>query len=218
MTGFSSSTLADYGRYARQLVINAIDETKEVIGGPEVIVEVDESKFSRRKYHRGHHVASKKWVFGGIERTPESRFFAIVVNDRKAETLDTVMKAYIKPTSIIYSDEWKGYTKLVEKGICSVHQTVNHSKNYVNPVDGTCTNKIEGHQGILKGHISKRQRTDEQLNDLLLEEVWRHQNKDDLWEGLRKALKTVKYVDFNPYDTDDDDNENTNPNTTVVQV
>ena len=121
MTGLSSSTLADYGRYARQLDINAIDESKEVIGGPDVIVGVDESKFSHRKYNRGHHVESKKWVFGGIERTPERKFFAIIFDNRSAETLDVIMKAYIRPTSIIYSDEWKGYTELVKKGICSVY-------------------------------------------------------------------------------------------------
>ena len=99
-----------------------------------------------------------------------------------------------------------------------MHEIVNHSKNYVNPVDGTCMNRIEGHWGILKGHISKRQCTDKQLNNLLLEEVWKHQNKDNLWEGVRNALKTVKYIDLNPNNSDDDDNENTNPNTTVIQV
>ena len=78
INGLSSATLADYGRYARQLVMNAIDES---------IVEVDESKFSRRKYKRGHHVASKKWIFGGIERTPERKFFAIVVDGQSTETL-----------------------------------------------------------------------------------------------------------------------------------
>ena len=77
------------------------------------------------------------------------------------------MEAYIRPTLIIYNVEWKSYMKLVEKVICSVHKTANHRKNYVNPVDGTCMNRIEGHWGILKGHISKRQRTDEQLNDSL---------------------------------------------------
>ena len=148
IAAFSSSILADYGRYARQVVINAIDEKKEVIGGPQVIVEVDESKFSRRKYNKGHHMARKKWVFGGMGRTPESN------DDRSAETMNKVMKPYIAPTS-------------------------NHSKNYINPVDDTCTNKIEGHWGFLKGQIIKRQRTDEQLNDLLLEEVWMHQNKNN---------------------------------------
>jgi len=41
--------------------------SSEKLGGPGKIVEIDESKFGRRKYHRGHHVDGQ-WVFGGIER------------------------------------------------------------------------------------------------------------------------------------------------------
>ena len=37
------------------------------IGGPMVEVEIDESKFGRRKYHRGRMVDGH-WVFGGTER------------------------------------------------------------------------------------------------------------------------------------------------------
>ena len=68
------------------------------------------------------------------------------------------------------------------------------------------------------GRIGKRQCTDEQLNNLLLEEVWRHQNNDNLWEDLLKALNMVKYVGLNPYNRDDNDveNANTNPNTTII--
>ena len=42
------------------------------LGGGGKIVEIDESKIGKRKYHRGHVVAGQ-WVFGGIEvRTLES--------------------------------------------------------------------------------------------------------------------------------------------------
>ena len=40
-------------------------------------------------------------------------------------------------------------------------------------------------------------------------EVWRHQNKDNFVEGLYKALKTIKYINLNPYNRDNNDNENT---------
>ena len=46
MLSLSSKTAASFIQYAQQLVINAIDKNKEIIGEPGIIVEVDESKFS----------------------------------------------------------------------------------------------------------------------------------------------------------------------------
>ena len=37
------------------------------IGGPGKVVEIDESKFGKRKFHRGRR-ADDVWVLGGIER------------------------------------------------------------------------------------------------------------------------------------------------------
>ena len=52
----------------------------EKIGGEGIIVEIDESKFGKRKYHRGHCVEGV-WVFGGVERTEQHRMFAVPVPD-----------------------------------------------------------------------------------------------------------------------------------------
>ena len=86
-----------------------------MIGGPGVVVQVDESAFGKRKYNRGHPVDTK-WVFGGIEITIDSRgshrggrFFAIVVPDRTGTTLCSVLKKYVLPGTTILSDGWKGY-------------------------------------------------------------------------------------------------------------
>ena len=46
----------------------------EKIGGPGKTVEIDESKFGKRKYHRGKRVEGV-WVFGGIERERRRSFF-----------------------------------------------------------------------------------------------------------------------------------------------
>ena len=40
---------------------------KQQLGGHGVVVEIDESKFGRRKYYRGHRVEGQ-WVFGMFER------------------------------------------------------------------------------------------------------------------------------------------------------
>jgi hypothetical protein len=67
MTGHSSLTVIAYIGYYRQLVSSSLDDEDQVIGGPGIIVEVDESKFGKRKYNRGHRVDGV-WVFGGVER------------------------------------------------------------------------------------------------------------------------------------------------------
>eukprot|EP01040_Poterioochromonas_malhamensis_P015484 gene15484-17338_t len=44
--------------------------------GKMISVEIDESKFGKRKNHRGHRVEGV-WVVGGVERTDERKMFAI---------------------------------------------------------------------------------------------------------------------------------------------
>lgn len=53
---------------------------KTKLGGDGKIVEIDESKFGKRKYHRGHRVEGQ-WVFRGYERG-SGRVFMVAVEDR----------------------------------------------------------------------------------------------------------------------------------------
>jgi hypothetical protein len=63
----SKGTYVDWSSVCREVVYIWMIERGEKIGGPGKIVEIDESKFGRRKYHVGHLVEGQ-WVFGGIER------------------------------------------------------------------------------------------------------------------------------------------------------
>ena len=42
----------------------------EMIGGVNVVVEIDESKFGKRKFNKGKRV-NGKWVFGGLKERVE---------------------------------------------------------------------------------------------------------------------------------------------------
>ena len=115
-------------------------ENSEKIGGNGVEVEIDKSKFGKRKYYRGHRVEGQ-WVFGGREKYNKRKVFMIPVENRKEETLIPIIQQWIHPGSIIHSDCWKSYNKLSKIGY--THVTVNHSKEFLNESNAACTNAIE---------------------------------------------------------------------------
>lgn len=71
----SFTTICDYRWYFSQLMSFDVEDSQYLVGGPNVIVEVDESKFDSRKYYKGHHVEGA-WIVGGVERTDDRKFFA----------------------------------------------------------------------------------------------------------------------------------------------
>ena len=88
LTGLSKSTVANWTENYRQLVewdLHHLDVEYAKIGGRGIVVEADESKFGKRKYHRGHRVEGV-WVVGGVERTKERRMLAVTVANRSAAT------------------------------------------------------------------------------------------------------------------------------------
>jgi transposase-like protein len=116
-----------------------LEGCSEKIGGPNRTVEIDKSKFSRRKYHRGHPVKGQ-WVFGGIERE-SGRTFLVPVPDRTAPTLVRYIREWIKPGTTIISDCWAAYREVGSIGYS--HRTVNRSVSFVNPETGDHTNTVE---------------------------------------------------------------------------
>ena len=76
-------------------------ECEEKIGGPDR-VQIDESKFGKRKYHRGHRVEGQ-WVFGGIEEGSQKSFL-FAVDDRSEATLLPIIQTFIAEGTTIISD------------------------------------------------------------------------------------------------------------------
>ncbi len=147
----SDHTLVDWYNFCREVCLEILVGENEQIGGPGVEVEIDESKFGKRKYHRGRRVDGV-WVFGGIEKGSDKMFLEIVER-RDAETLVGIIKKWIRPGSIIHSDCWKAYSSLGDIGY--EHVTVNHSKEFLNRDNGACTNKIESTWRAVKASLPR---------------------------------------------------------------
>ena len=130
------STATDYNNYMREICAWFLMSKQKKIGGKNMIVEIDESMFTRRNSNKGR-VLPRQWVFGGICRETKEVFMCLV-DDRTSTTLMTKIKEFIEPETTIYSDCWSAY-KALEMDKEYNHRTVNHSYNFVDPDDGTHT-------------------------------------------------------------------------------
>ena len=111
------------------------------LGGPGNIVQIDESVMVRAKYHRGHRLcAQQRWVFGVYD--PEKGHIELVDN-REAATLIPITQQVVVPGTTIWSTKWAAYRTLSQLGY--THQTVNHRRNFKDPVTGVCTKHVEAY-------------------------------------------------------------------------
>ncbi|GBO15184.1 hypothetical protein AVEN_38646-1 [Araneus ventricosus] len=167
----SELTVLDWKSFCREVCIDMIIRGSKKLGGVGHVVEIDESKFGKRKYHKGKRV-ELKWVFGGIERGSKESFFC-VVEDRTAETLIEITKKYVEPGTTVLSDCWKSYRPLTEEGY--VHYTVNHSVNFKDPITGVHTNGIEGTWSAIKAQFRSQgtKKVKDEFDSYLGEYMWR---------------------------------------------
>ncbi len=98
---------------------------------------------AKRKNNVGH-VVEQRWVFGGYCPTSKLGFLELVP-DRTAQTLLPIIRKYIAPGSIIHSDMWASYHNIPALPVQPQYQhlTVNHTRNFVCPITGACTNHVE---------------------------------------------------------------------------
>ena len=143
--GVSKVTVTDWSSFCREVCVEACVAGSERLGGVGKIVEIDESKFGKRKFNRGKRVDGK-WVFGGVERGSNKSFFRVVEN-RGKDVLLAIIKEFIEPGTAIISDCWKAYDCLEDEGFH--HLTVNHSLSFKHPETGEHTNTI-AHLGVNK--------------------------------------------------------------------
>jgi len=98
--------------------------------GNHLYVEVDESYYFHRKYHRGVFRRGK-WVVGIGERQT-GRCWLEIVARRNARTLERIIADHVLPGSIVVTDAWGGYANVgqMNNGVYQ-HEVVVHAQHFV---------------------------------------------------------------------------------------
>ena len=132
------SAVIDLSNYLREVCAAHLLANPMRIGGPDMVVEIDESLFARRKNHVGR-LLPEQWVFSGYCRDT-NECFLFAVPDHSAATLIPLVRDNVLPGSTVMSDQWAAYGGLAN---FFQHQTVNHMVNFIDPATGAHTQGVE---------------------------------------------------------------------------
>lgn len=180
-----------FNRFRARLRLMASSNSAPWIGGPGVVVQIDECKLGRSKYDRGRRsVAERCWVFGMVDANGELHLE--LVPNRSKETLVTILRRVVKRGSIIHSDEWKGYSGLALHGF--IHFTVNHSQEFIHEYEEGLvhTQRIESTWRHLRRMFTPGGRRLRSFEDYLVEFMWRRKCSIKAIDPFRDFLRCIK--------------------------
>ncbi|GBM96128.1 hypothetical protein AVEN_153255-1 [Araneus ventricosus] len=165
----STTTATEWASFCREVCQDILRWWSGKIGGPGIVVEIDESKFEKCEYNRGKRVV-RRWVFGGVERGSNNCFF-VVVENRTSEVLLSVIEDHILPGMTVKFDCWSSYQCLSDEGF--VHLTVNRSMHFVDPDTGAHTNSIEGTWSAIKRNLQGINHVKDQFDSYMATYMWK---------------------------------------------
>ena len=106
-----------------------------------------------------------------------------------------ILQRVLLPGSEVHSDDWAAYRNLhIHVPNVTLHRTVIHRDNFVDPVTGIHTQEAESAWAHLKYHIKKEKGIGHgEIQDFLDEQMWRD------WRGLDATFQNVIILVSNHY-------------------
>lgn len=188
----NDNTVTEWIQFCRDVCLEICIGNSEIIGGPDVVVEVNESKFGRRKFSHGQK-GNGKWVYCGVERVSKKAFFKIVECQSKDDLLD-IIKEFILPGTIIVSSCWKKYDCLEDDAYIKLRDY--DAYKFRHPGTNSDDNsKKESICAVVKRSLRTKRMVDNQFPSYLAEYIWRKKNKEiDEEKLLDVFLEDVKRI------------------------
>ncbi|XP_068697865.1 uncharacterized protein [Montipora foliosa] len=162
-------------------------------GGNVHVVKCDESQFK----HKSKVIPTRKegrndtWVFGVVstEHSPCPGYFKVVWR-RNRGTLTQILQGVLLPGSQVHTDDWAAYRNLhLHVTNVTLHRTVVHQNNFVDPLTGIHMQESEAAKARLKYHVKREKGIRlEDLQDFLEEQMWRD------WRGLDAVFDNVTAI------------------------
>lgn len=193
----SHNTVCDWYQYCRETTVShqiGIEQEAGQIGGPDVRVQIDESKFGKRKYGKGRQVEGH-WVLGMIaEGSEDLRLELCPDNVRSAEALIPIIQKHVAPGSEIHTDMWKAYSGLGRLGY--THKVVNHSdpdaRYQFVAEDGTHTQRIESQWRVVKQFYQGHRIPAEQFADHVVAYQWFRRCQKQQLDPFEELINSVR--------------------------
>ena len=184
--GVSPRTMVDWNNFVRDVCTEDTRRHLAQVGGlggfdnagQPIVVEIDESYFYGRKYHRGR-IVHGLWVFGAVERE-SGRCMLQVVRNRRAQTLLPLIQQWCLPGTHVMSDGWAAYQNLAQfNGGVYLHDVIVYQHNFVDPLHPDVhTQNIENLWMRAKRKLRRQFGTTRPLFDTYLEEfMWMERHK-----------------------------------------
>ena len=97
-----------------------------------------------------------------------------IVPDRSAATLLPIIQRQVRPGTVIHSDEWAAYRRVLQLNSVAQHNVINHSLPFVDTASNTHTQNIESYWNRVKRKFKRMKEVHStMLHSYLDEFMWR---------------------------------------------
>lgn len=190
-TAINKPSVLDWCNYCRELCLTYLLKQSQPLGGPNTIIEIDESKFDGCNGHR----LSGQWIFSGIQQQSNWTCFIFPVGEKKdGASLIEIIEQWVKPGTTLLCN-WKPFERLTGDGYN--YLTLSHSMTFKN-VDETelgisHTESSCNFWKNIRSSVSSENLNSENVFDSAMgERIWRKQQGDE--DVFLSFIKAVKFV------------------------